>query len=459
MKLKLFGLSVFAVAALAVLTFSCSREEKLLDAIPSDVKQAGTVRLKSVLEQCGCKFTGTGIERPEGLEFPLRFDRIVAFAGSLDSAKVCDINSVAWAMDDKGDALATILISGREEFVEALSGRVDWTGEEGGYTIGSWCGMTVVADDERAWLTDAPEAVGAVGAFVKRADRSAISSLSGVSDMLSGDGLMNIVLRQDAFGKKSVDPMDSQWATMKMNVAENKLVCNSVVMTGDGSVTPLKGMCPINPAILGYVPADFNMAFGFGVTRDFDWRVITDAVSVLGGFQARGMMAAAFPYLEAVDGTIFFAAGPANDNAYSDFEPGNWRFMLMAHLPQDKINDIMGMARTSLFMAGVSPRNVGDNMMIIPQYGMDIYIGNVDGYLAIGNIAFESTHNNALAPLFTGKEAAAYVELPSLRSIVPTAPAFGFRLTGESGEGRTQVELGLTGDSRPIVRAIFEALL
>lgn len=83
----------------------------------------------------------------------------------------------------------------------------------------------------------------------------------------------------------------------------------------------------------------------------------------------------------------------------------------------------------------------------------------MDGYLAIGNIAFESTHNNALAPLFTGKEAAAYVELPSLRSIVPTAPAFGFRLTGESGEGRTQVELGLTGDSRPIVRAIFEALL
>ncbi len=83
---------------------------------------------------------------------------------------------------------------------------------------------------------------------------------------------------------------------------------------------------------------------------------------------------------------------------------------------------------------------------------MNLYLGNVDGYFAVSNMPFDNTRQNSLAPLFSGKDGAVMLELPSLRSLSPAAPAFGFRLTGQTGQGSTTAELALTGTTQPILR-------
>ena len=67
MKSKIFSLPMLAVVILGVLMASCGKEHKLLDAIPSTVEQAGTVKLKSALEQAGCKFENGVGTTPEGM--------------------------------------------------------------------------------------------------------------------------------------------------------------------------------------------------------------------------------------------------------------------------------------------------------------------------------------------------------------------------------------------------------
>ena len=283
--------------------------------------------------------------------------------------------------------------------------------------------------------------------------------------MLEGQGLLNIALSCDAAAKggKKDDgaqaAQESLWATISCDIKDNKLVAGSVVIQADGTTVAADGLQPVNQAVLSYIPDSFSFAFAVGLTPDFDWSVLTQAVSAFGGFQARGMMAVVTPYLQSINGTVMLAAGPANDQAYSEIDPGNWHFILMAHMPQQKITEIMNMVRNSMFVAGMSPRMTDQGLLIVPQYGMNLYLGNVDGYFAVSNMPFDNTRQNSLAPLFSGKDGAVMLELPSLRSLSPAAPAFGFRLTGQTGQGSTTAELALTGTTQPILQAILSALL
>lgn len=132
---------------------------------------------------------------------------------------------------------------------------------------------------------------------------------------------------------------------------------------------------------------------------------------------------------------------------------------MMVRLPQQKINDIMGMVRSSLFMAGISPRQEKDGIMIVPQYGMNLYMGNVDGYFAVSNLPFEPTRQNSLAPVFNGKEGALSIDLPTLREFGPRMPEFGIKLQVQLNSDNTTAELSLNGSETPILQAILKALV
>lgn len=462
--MRSFLLPLMAVLMLGAVTASCSKDEALLDVVPADVDNVGMVRLKSVLTQAGFEFGADGVKG--GVTVHGRFADLIALTGAINRSGTCDLDRMVWAKDADGVIFVTALVSDEAKFTEATADEIEWSEAKGGFKQGEWNGFTALTGDGRFWLTDAKDAVKAVGELQKKASKSPITALTGVCGVLEGDGLLNMALRRSAPAKsgdkkaKGESPeLESLWATLSCDVKDNKLTAASTVMQGDGTTVVPGGMQPINPAVLGYIPGSFNIAFAIGLTPDFDWSVLTKAVGTFGGFQARGMMAAVTPYLQSINGTVMFAAGPANDQAYSDVDPGNWQFVLMAHLPQQKINEIMNMARSSMFMAGVSPRMTDDGLMIVPQYGMNLYLGNVDGYFAVSNMPFDASRQNSLAPLFNGKDGALSLELPSLRSLNPSAPAFGLKLTGQTGGGNTTAELVLTGTQEPILRAILTALL
>lgn len=460
-----FLMPLVAVVILGVAVASCSKDEALFDAIPAEVDNVGFVRLKSVLSQSGFKFgpngvTTDGLAAPEG-----RFRDLVDLADVMDRSGVCDIDRMAWARDRDGVIYVTALVSDCDKFAEATSGEIGWAEAKDGFRQGQWGGFTALTGDGRFWLTDAKDAVKAVRELQKKAGKSPLTALSGICGMLEGQGLLNIALSCDAAAKggKKDDgaqaAQESLWATISCDIKDNKLVAGSVVMQADGTTVAADGLQPVNQAVLSYIPDSFSFAFAVGLTPDFDWSVLTQAVSAFGGFQARGMMAVVTPYLQSINGTVMLAAGPANDQAYSEIDPGNWHFILMAHMPQQKITEIMNMVRNSMFVAGMSPRMTDQGLLIVPQYGMNLYLGNVDGYFAVSNMPFDNTRQNSLAPLFSGKDGAVMLELPSLRSLSPAAPAFGFRLTGQTGQGSTTAELALTGTTQPILQAILSALL
>lgn len=469
MKSKIFSLPMLAVVILGVLMASCGKEHKLLDAIPSIVEQAGTVKLKSALEQAGCKFENGVATTPEGMQAPDRLTNIVELVGKLDASGACDVNDVAWAVDAKGNFFMTMLVNDRAKFKEASSGQIEWADETGDFTCGKAGAMAVLLDDERVWCTDAAasDAVGKVEALVKEAKESSLSAMTGLEQLLGSDNLLNVVARQgntkDKKGKKGAKgenpELEAVWATISCNVKDNKLVANSSLMQADGTQVAFKGLTKVNPAVLAYVPENFNVAFGLGVTPEFDWSILTQFVGAVGGFQSQAMLSAVTPYLQSIDGTIFLAAGPANSEAYTDLEPGNWQFVMMVRLPQQKINDIMGMVRSSLFMAGISPRQEKDGIMIVPQYGMNLYMGNVDGYFAVSNLPFEPTRQNSLAPVFNGKEGALSIDLPTLREFGHRMPEFGVKLQVQLNSDNTTAELSLNGSEAPILQAILKALV
>ncbi|MDE6174046.1 MAG: hypothetical protein K2F88_00580 [Duncaniella sp.] len=457
--LRPFLLPLMAVLMLGAVMASCSKDEALLDAFPAEVDNVGMVRLKGVLTQAGFEFGADGVK---GVTVHGRFADLIALTGAIDRSGTCDLDRMAWARDLDGTVYVTALVSDEAKFTEATADEIEWAEAKGGFKQGQWNGFTALAGNGRFWLVDAKDAVKSVGELQKKAAKSPLTALEGVCGVLEGDGLLNMAMRRGASSKGAKadgGEKESLWATLCCNVKDNRLTASSVVMQGDGTTVSADGLQAINPAVLSYIPDSFNFAFAIGLTPDFDWSTLTQAVGTFGGFQARGMMAVATPYLQSVNGTVMLAAGPANDQAYSDVDPGNWHFVLMAHLPQQKISEIMNMVRSSMFMAGISPRVTDDGLMVVPQYGMNLYIGNVDGYFAVSNMPFDSSRQNSLAPLFTGKDGALSLELPSLRSLNPSAPAFGLKLTGQTGEGTTTAELVLTGTSQPILQAILSVLL
>ena len=467
MKSRLFTLPLLTAILFGLLAVSCSKEQKLLDVIPSSVDIVGSVRLKSVLDKAGCRYENDAAVVPAGMDAPERLTAIVNLIGCMDASGVCNVDETYWGQSGEGKFFAVLSVSDRKKFKEATAPEINWADETGGYTCGKVGTMAVLLDDERVWFTtEKPsEAVKVIEGLMDDAKKSAIGAMTGLVQLLAEDNLLNIAARQgnaekNKKGAKGENPnLEVKWATLTLNVNDNKLVGNSSMIEADGKPVAVAGMQEINPAVLAYVPGNFNIALGFGITPEFDWSVLTAAIGTFGGFQTQGMISAVIPYLQSVDGTVLFAAGPATPEAYTDPDFGNWQFIAMVHLPQQKINDVMGMMRSSMFMAGVSPKDVGNGVMMIPQYGMNIYLGNVDGYLAVSNFPFESGRQNSLAPVFGGKVGALSFSLPTLKVLGGGMPDYGLGVKVQMNPDNAVGEINLTGTDRPILEVLLEALV
>lgn len=473
MRFKRFALPVLAAIIFGLLTVSCSKECDVFDAIPSTVKCAGSVKLKAVFEDAGFKFADGSAISASGVDLPETIGRYADLIGRLDNAGVCDMNKIAWAVGERRDeAFLTLLVSDSRVFQDVTTDIVEWGDEVNGYVFGQFEGSGVLLGDDRVWLlgeSTADDAVESVGRFVAAADESPLSAVEGVAHVLNDDNILNMVVRADlgfANGKdkkKSVvkDNNADAWAVFTGNIKDNKIVGSGSMIKSSGEVVALKGLKYIDTKVLSYAPENANIAFGMAVTPDFDWSLLTDAVRASGQFQAQAMMSTAIPYLKSIDGTVFFAAGAANEQAFqdSDFDLGNWKFLLMVRLPENKINDLMGMVRSSMFMAGVSPKVGADGVMIIPQYGADFYIGNVDGYFAVSNMPFDSSRSNSLMPIFNGNSGALAVDISSLGVIDSSLPEFGVKFNFKINAEKSEVEIALNNTQRPILQDILEALI
>lgn len=459
-------LSLGAITLMLAALSSCTKNVELLDTVPADSKLVATVDLRAVCGDAGVRFTADGVEYDDALQGKIntKADRIFGVVGRLDANDIADMEHVVVVSTAAGEAYATFGISGFEAFREACGDRIVWGDDAEGMHVGTLEPRTsVVASDTQVWLTDEnPTVAKGVKELLKAADQLSIKKVPGIERMLEGEAPVNVAVLSGKFDVKGGRDaaLGGVWNTAGMTMPEGKLAVAWTRMKGDGEKVPLKGLQPINPAVLAYVASDPTVAVGAGLTPEFDWSHIAGLAMLTGDFQTQAMMSVAMPYLAAIDGTVMLAASPADSQAFADIDPGNWNFVLLAHMPQDKIDKLLGTVRTMCFTAGIKPEvDAKTGIMSIRQYGMNLHLGNVDGYFAISNNPFSDTGDNSLAPQFTGKNGAARISLPSLAPLGPGLPAWGLNMEATVGDAEGNLVVSLPGSEGSVLLNLLSVLL
>lgn len=465
MNMKFSWLSTVTVLIFTAIITSCGKDRQILERIPADVDQVSTFRAKSIMENMGVSFNDNSVEVPDWLSDAVS-DDTARLLSLLADGNLCDINELICAVK-ADDVFFVMPVFSADKLAEALAGDVDWLGDFSGYKVGRAGSSSLLLADDCLWVepqssNDPKQCVKTLDDFIKSADKGSVAQLDGILQGLQADNLVNIAVNQSAapLSKSSDSGKTSSWVMASVGIKDNKIVIESQFMEGDGTPVPVKGLQPINPAVLSYVPASAWFTAAMGVTSDFNWDVFMQLAKLSGRFEAVSAMSMAMPYLKTIDGTVLFSAGPANNQAFSDLDPENWRFLAMARLSQEKINEVTGQVRAMVFAAGLNAPEVGNGIYRIPVGGPDIYIGNVDGYLAAANFPFNPNSQNSFTPLFEGKSSAAKISIPSLNLFSPSAPDFGIDVDiCDVSDSKGRAVVSLTDVDGPILEALVKAMV
>lgn len=420
---------MLAVAVAAMVLGSCSKKGDLLSKVPADVEQVGVVKLKSLLENAGCRFEDGKFNPPAGLD-NFGDNDLFNILAKLDYEGVVELNQMVYAVRG-GKGYLLIPIDSEQKFAEATKESVEWSESAGGFMTGTGGGDEYVVGDGIFWTIPkglSQDPVGDVKAFLKSAEKSSIESLEGVRESLLADNMLNMTFSVGSTDKKA-QTADSKntarWISANFIFNENKLLVDLGYMEADGTPVDIPGLKPVNPAVLSYIPGDMMFAMALGITPEFRWDILSKMVNKTHNFGAISLFSMAMPYLSSIDGTLMVAAKPLTEGEPTSPDLDTWQVVAMVHLSQEKINEIMDTLRTMLFTAGVIPEMTDNGLLRIRNITNSFYIGNVDGYLAFSNFPIQSGCQNSLSPVFEGKNGACVLNLPTLRIIDDNFPAVG----------------------------------
>lgn len=422
---------------------SCSKRTELLDTIPARVPAVAMADMNLICSDLGVKLTPEGAEIPASLGNNDDLSAILDLMGRLHAASAADISETAVFATEDGDAVITLAITDKSRFESVDCSWLIWGKDSDGLRIGTLGeSFAAVASDSQLWLlTDLKTPSKTVKKLLDKASKESVGKVDALAQALSRGGLLQAVV---CGAKDDKTPIaEVPFTTIALKSEDAKLSADIAMMLGTGEETPVAGLQPINSAVLGYVPAEMDNVIAFGANSTFDWSWITTLATLGGGFQAQAAISAILPYLKSIDGTVLFALTAPETEDFSDMDFSQGNAMLMARMSQDKINELLGMIRTMMFTAGLSPRTEG-GMMVIPQYGTTLYVGNVDGYLGISTVPFSPNRQNALAPLMANKDAAVTFTLPAL-SLSGHATPLPLRIEGTFGGATGHITLTIPG--------------
>lgn len=460
---------MFAIltAVFVGLASSCSKRAEILDNIPADVNLVATVNVDKLCSAVGVTLKGDGsAEVCVPMQGVVRgnMKMLDALAG-MKAEGVADIDNIVVAVDKENITYAILSVSDIERFDTTTSEYLDWNEASNGYRSARLGSASLLVKDGLVWfVTGARDAVKSVDELKKRAREMSVAQLDGIAEVLGRDNMVNVAVASGlASMDKSdagIDAQDKEWSVAALKEgADNSFVIDWEMMKSTGLTVKPKGMQNINPALLAYVPENFNVTLAFGLTREFDWEPLRKVVMMAGGFQTAAFMSVVNPYLESIDGTVLMAAAPSSPELMKDGDVSDWDFIVMVHMPQDKINSLMSMISSMMSTAGMTPTVTADGLMAIPQYGKTMYIGNVDGYLGISTIGFDNTRNNSLAPTFVNKDMAANLSLEPYSDYVHGAPeGTGLVVSASMDNGKGVVKLKADGTQWPVLVFLLTAM-
>ena len=448
---------------------SCSKRSEILDSVPPDVTMVATVNIDKMCSAVGVtlKDDGTAEIAAPAQRWMNGVQKELNTLATLKSQGVFDIENMVIALD--GDVKYCIMsIDDEDKVMEATRDNIGWNDATDGYRIGRMDGSTFLMKDGLLWIVSGSrDAVKSVSDMNKRAREMSVGKLDGVAAAMTRDNMANIAVASGfasltTSGKSDTEipAQDKEWNVASLQQgADGSLVLDWQLMQSTGRTLQPKGLQPVNPALLAYVPENFNVVAAAGLTGEFDWEPLRKIVMMVGGFQTAAFMSVVNPYLESIDGTMLLAFAPSDPAMLAEGDASDWDFIAMIHMPQAKINALTDMIKNMFATAGMTPTVTPQGLIAVPQYGKTMYIGNVDGYLGISTIGFDNTRNNSLAPTFVNKDMAACVSLRPLSDFLPTAPkGTDLLLSMGMDNGKGEIKLQAGGTQLPVLLFLMDAI-
>lgn len=470
MKVHNFLFAVLAAIVVGMLT-SCSKRGEILDSVPADVTMVATVNIDKMCSAAGVTLKGDGTAEiaPAAQRWLGSQQKKLEALSALKANGIVDIDNVVVAVDGDNVKYVIMTVGDADRFDKVTTDEgIEWNAAADGYKTARLGTSTLLAKDGQMWMVlDSRDAVKAVEGMKKRAREMSVGRLDGVAESLARDNMVNVAvsagfatLTTDGKSNTEIPAQDKEWNVASLQQgADGSLVVDWQLMQSTGRTIKPKGMQNINPALLAYIPENFNLVVAAGLTPEFDWEPLRKVIMMVGGFQTAAFMSVVNPYLESIDGTILLATSPSDPAMLAEGDATEWDFIAMVHMPQAKINALTDMIKNMFVTAGMTPTVTPEGLIAVPQYGKTMYIGNVDGYLGISTIGFDNTRNNSLAPTFVNKDMAASLSLRPLTDFVPTAPAgTGLVLSVGMDGGRGEMKLKAEGTQLPVLQFLMDAI-
>lgn len=450
--LHLTSLLMAATMAIASLTSCNKTDNTLLGTIPADATLVVRFDGSKLLKSAGCSINDDG-----SLDAPKALQGTIESTIGLDRAT--ELARVAHAIDMKnvvmyattGDFITTFMITDEAAFDKAMldtGAKKEKAGDFQAY-VGR---MVTLVDGKQAWMAEGPlnAVAGEVKAMLDKADDQPFSSHTGLTQQLGSANSMGFVMNPIAFGMDTTDT----WIVGDVTMENSNGLLTMQLMRADGKIIPVTMLKSINTDFLRYVPGDFNFVAAMGVAKPDEVAALAQMLGRAMTFRERGIIESLIPFLQRVTGTVSVAA--KLDSATANDAFGRPDLIIMAAMSQDDVNSSVNQLLTMARSMGATISDAGEGMSLLSAPGMKVYVGSVDGQLALGTVPFDDTRNNSLNDAFLSRNAALRFDIPAAYHGFFNRPA---RLTANIQEQQMQVELKFDGASAPFLQTYMEATL
>lgn len=457
-KRNFFAATVAAL--LLVLSFSsCSNNNKLLETIPSSARAVARVNLMTLGNELGMKLEGDEVIVPADLQpiFGNDDKKMVAML-----LREIDAENVYAFMMDGDIPLVVFPLKSESGFIaaaEKISGKKAETID--GYTAVE----DFVVKDGIAWGVDgATRGVETVKETLRKAANGSINDVEAVTDALDGDGLMNFAIQSPAgFVAGGKTEGKSVWTTGKLTAKGNALHLTAKAVNADGSDFKTDYLQDINTSVLQYAPKSSMLVAAMGLTDKIPWSAVSDVFSQLYSLNATqtAQMGMAVSMLQSLDGTVMAAVGPRGGLTPAQALAASsdnmaWDFIVMAHLKQDKMDQILGLVN-GITAGGGQP--VGPSLWKMPvSSDMTIYFGAVDGYLTVASFEPKPDGGVGVQP-FEGHDTGLSVNIPDVKAAFGRGnDPMGLKIVGSGDDNDGELTLTVENTDKKVLVALLTML-
>lgn len=441
---------------------SCSSDkDKLLETVPSDTEFVATVDMIKLAKDAGVTVEDGRLVLPDEYSF---------IKDQMPSDAMKEIGRVAQAVDlenivifgsvNKNEAYGTAIVKDADDLKAYLKkndfSRSTEEGKEVYSTSESDYAECIVfsEDDKQVWFIPTRRLLKNIEDFELARKKNNILRFSGLASALKEDNIANIIVDQASLKTG----LDDYWVTASINIKDNAIVAQSTIIKPDGEEYETDMLKPVNTDFLRYMPSNFIAAAAIGINQQSGWvDEVVKAMELIYGPRVGSQADQIVPYLKALDGTIAIGVGPKDKGAFFESpNPANWQALLMAHMTQDKVNELTQMVN-SLFPRSTKAAN---GLYRVNDGGFDMTYGNVDGYFTVTlGMEPKPDKSNSFANDFNGKPMAVVVQTPLLSSLVDDKSLdYSIKGTFELNGTATRLQINLVGTDKPILPTLVAGM-